>query len=75
MGKRRTQAITFKQWISEQGPNKLSELLDVQVTTVRHWRTGHCLPQVDKMRAIKKLTKGMIGYEQIIDGVPAGVTK
>lgn len=70
LAKKRKNQITFKEWISEEGPGKLSELLDVQVTTVRHWRTGHCLPRVDQMKQIKKLTKGRIGYAEIIDGVP-----
>lgn len=71
LAKQKHKPITFKEWIQVEGPKNLSEKLDVQVTTVRHWRTGHCLPRVDQMMQIKKLTKGKISYEQIIEGVPS----
>ena len=75
MGKKQ-KTITFKEWISEQGPSRLAEVLDVQITTVRHWRTGHCLPAVVKMQEIKKRSRGAISYHHIIDGEPfkSGVT-
>lgn len=58
----------FKAWIDEKGTEEISLKLGVDPSTVRHWRLGNCYPRVEQMRIIKKITKGEIGYEQIIDG-------
>lgn len=60
--------IPFIKWISVVGVNDLAEALGVDPATVRHWRRGQGFPRVEQMRLIKKLSKGQVGYEQIIDG-------
>jgi len=65
---RRRKPLTLVDWINETGVLKVSKLLSVEQSTVRHWRCGHCLPRTDQMRAIKKLSHGRVGYDEIIDG-------
>lgn len=60
--------LTFKEWINKHGTREIAKMLDVDPSAVRHWRDGFCYPTVKKMRIIKKITRGRIGYNQIIDG-------
>lgn len=60
--------ITLEAWIAEKGVSHVAELLGVNPSAVRHWRLGNCRPNVTQMRAIKKITKGAITYEELIDG-------
>lgn len=59
--------ITFEQWIDDLGIEEVAGLLKVHICTVYHWRAGRADPRVHHMRYIKKITKGKIGYEQMID--------
>jgi len=59
--------ISLKAWIDKVGATKIAEALSVEVSTVRHWRSGHCLPQTKQMRAIRKLSNGQVTYENMID--------
>lgn len=59
--------ITFDEWVEEVGVEAIASQLGVSLATVRHWKYGIADPRVDQMRRIKKLTKGLIGYDQIID--------
>ena len=59
--------ISLKDWIEREGASKIAEKLGVEVSTVRHWRTGHCLPSDKQKRAIKKESKGAVSYDSIID--------
>lgn len=60
--------VLFTDWIDKKTPVYVAKVLGVNVSTVSHWRNGHCYPRVEQMRTIKKLTRGAVGYEQIIDG-------
>lgn len=59
---------SFEKWINLHGTKKLAEILGLDIATVRHWRLGNALPRAHQMKKIKELTKGKIGYDQIIDG-------
>lgn len=59
--------MTLNDWINERGVDKVAELVGVHVSTVRHWRNGHCHPRIDQMKTIKKVSGGLVGYEQIIE--------
>lgn len=63
--------ITFEEWIDRKGPKALAKKLGVTHHTVLHWRSGRCDPRVHVMRKIKRLTRGEIGYDQMIDRSPA----
>lgn len=63
----RKKCLLFEDWINEYGPDRLARVLNIHVRTVYHWREKHCDPRVEYMRIIKRLTKGKIGYEQMID--------
>lgn len=63
------QSMTLPDWIDHQGVPTVARLLGVNPNTVRYWKWGVNLPRPEQMRAIKKLTKGVVGYEEIIDGV------
>ncbi len=67
---RKSQVISFSEWIERTGVIEVAKLLDVDPSTVRHWRLCNSYPRTDQMRIIKKKTKGLIGYDQIIDGKP-----
>jgi DNA-binding XRE family transcriptional regulator len=58
---------SFDDWIDETGNDEIAEILGVSRTTVIAWRNGVSDPRVDLMRKIKKITRGKIGYVQIID--------
>ena len=59
--------MTFVQWIDLKGPAEIAKLLGVNIFTVHHWRANRADPRVKQMRRIKKLTRGVIGYDQMID--------
>ncbi len=71
MPKRRQKYATFNDWINDKGTIYIAGLLNVNPSTVRHWRRGHCYPGVEQMRAIKKITKGAVTYDIIIDNIDA----
>lgn len=64
----KTQVRDFYDWIDENGAPEISKRLRVDRATVRCWRRAESYPTVKLMRKIKKLSRGVIGYEQIIDG-------
>jgi len=49
------------------GNDWLSKKLRVPRQTVSQWRHGKCYPKVSQMKKIKKVTKGLITYDIIID--------
>lgn len=59
--------ISLRDWIDREGATKLAQKLGVEVSTVRHWRRGHCLPSDTQKRAIKRISKGEVSYDSIID--------
>lgn len=59
--------ISLRDWINQEGVSKIAEQLCVEQSTVRHWRSGHCLPKAQQMREIKKLSKGQVTYDVMID--------
>jgi len=59
---------SFEDWIKELGENRVAKLLKVSSMTVYHWKRGNALPTARKMKLIKYITKGKIGYDQIIEG-------
>jgi len=62
--------MTFIDWINYLGTVEIAKLLKVETATVRQWRRGYCSPKVEHIRQIKILSKGLVSYEAIIDGVP-----
>lgn len=63
----KTKRITFEEWIEREGVRPLARRLGVDRFTVLNWKAKRCDPRVAVMRKIKRLTKGEIGYEQMID--------
>lgn len=61
--------LSLKEWIDKEGASSLATKLGVNTSTIGHWRTGHSLPSDKQKRLIKRITRGRVGYEQIIDGV------
>lgn len=60
--------LTLDEWVERVGgPAKTAVLLGVHVATVNYWRTGHCYPRVEQMREIRRLSKGLVTYEAMID--------
>lgn len=62
------QKSAFKQWIKDFGAERLAKRLQISRPAVRHWETGRGLPAPCHMRTIRKLSKGQITYDLIIDG-------
>lgn len=58
----------FEDWITTVGIPKISKKLNIRENTVLHWLHGRVLPQSRLMKEIKKMTKGKVGYDQIIEG-------
>jgi hypothetical protein len=59
---------SFREWIESMGIPKVSKVLNINHMTARHWLDGRTLPKAKHMMKIKKVTKGKISYEQIIEG-------
>lgn len=62
-----TEVTSFKAWIDSLGFQAVADLLGVCPNTVRYWRHGKSLPKTSQMKTIRKLTKGAVSYEHIID--------
>jgi hypothetical protein len=60
-------AISFEEWIDRQGIQWVMKKLNVTRFTVMGWKAHRNDPRVDTMRTIKRMTRGEIGYEQMID--------
>lgn len=63
----RKKRVTFEEWIDLKGVHWVAEQLGVTRFTVLGWRARRADPRVDAMRRIKRLTRGLIGYEQMIE--------
>lgn len=63
----RKKRITFEEWIDREGVDQIAKRLGINRFSVLHWRAKRCDPRVDHMRRIKRLTRGEISYEQMID--------
>lgn len=61
-------SLTFPEWITHQTTKKLSRILKVNVSTVRHWRSGRCLPRADQMMKIIQISRGKMSYKTMIEG-------
>lgn len=59
--------LSFRAWIDAQGVENLARKLRVTKVTIWNWRKGHCWPLVPQMKRIRKLSRGAISYEAIID--------
>jgi DNA-binding transcriptional regulator YdaS (Cro superfamily) len=59
--------FSFYAWIDENGLHGVAKLLKCHYNTVYYWRTGRWHPRPEQMREIKRLTKGKITYEDILD--------
>lgn len=58
--------LTLGEWIDTKGTTHIANLLDVDESTVRHWRRGHCLPRPSQMLAIKKASRGAVTVDEMI---------
>lgn len=58
---------TFERWIEKKGVDYLAQRLDVHRATILHWKAGRCDPRVEHLRLLKRLSRGMLSYEQMID--------
>ena len=61
----------FISWVNEFGAVKLARALDIDGSTISHWRNGKC-PKVEHIRRITKLSKGKLTYADIIDSQTGG---
>lgn len=59
----------FVKWIDEVGKSNLASKLGIDPSAVTHWVKGRNRPSVQQMKKIKELSKGRIGFEEMIDGV------
>jgi hypothetical protein len=66
---------SLARWIDSVGADKLAKIFKVNLSTVGHWRSGHCLPRSHQMFRIKRLTKGVLTCDTMIDQHFSGATK
>jgi len=59
---------SFEEWLCKRGPIGVGRLLKISPSTVSAWLNSYALPSASKMKLIKRVTKGKIGYDQIIEG-------
>lgn len=65
----------FNAWVEERGVEVVADQLRVGRTAVINWLYGRAHPRVIQMRNIKRITKGVIGYDEIIDRKPLPIPK
>ena len=58
---------TLPVFIDEIGVNKLAQILCLERSTIRKWRTGTQIPTAANMSVIVKLSKGSVSYTSIIE--------
>ena len=58
---------SFDRWVDSLGRNEVARLLGLRPLTVWHWRAHKNYPKVEHMQKIKRLTKGRVTYDMIID--------
>ncbi len=68
----KSKRLSLNTWIDQTGQTAVAKLLGISPMTVHYWRRGLTSPKVTQMRRIVKLTKGAVGYAEIIDGEKAG---
>jgi hypothetical protein len=59
--------MSLKNWIDKQGVRAVAETLDVRTATVNYWRRGRSLPRAHQMAEIKKLSRGAVSYDIMIE--------
>jgi hypothetical protein len=59
--------VSFRSWIESYGEEKLAERFEVTGVTIRNWKMGYVFPRPEHMREIRKLSKGLITYDIILD--------
>jgi hypothetical protein len=56
----RVKKMSLREWIYKMGPEVVAGKLNVNITTVGHWCTGHVLPRSVQMHKILELSKGLV---------------
>lgn len=59
--------LTLRDWIDHQGIDQVAKKLKATRATVRHWRRGYCLPKSDQMLKIKKLSRGRLTIDSMVE--------
>ncbi len=59
--------LSLKEWIERTGPEKVARLLGVNISTVGHWQRGYCNPKDEVKIKIKKLSGGLVTYDEMIE--------
>jgi DNA-binding transcriptional regulator YdaS (Cro superfamily) len=59
--------LTLRLWLKSIGDARASSLLNVDRTTVRHWRLGYGLPKALHMLKIKRATRGALSCDAMIE--------
>lgn len=67
--------MTLQAWIKKTGPKKVAKLLSVEPQTVSAWRTFRACPRPAKMHQIKKVTRGLVRYKDMIEPFVSATSK
>lgn len=59
--------MSLRNWIEERGVRVVAETLDVRIATVNYWRRGRSLPRAHQMKEIKRLSRGAVSYDIMIE--------
>lgn len=54
-------------WIEKKGSKWVAEILEVDEITVYYWRTMKNLPKDHHKRAIKRISRGVVTYSEMIE--------
>lgn len=60
-------SYTFAEWVDSIGIEVLALKLKISTQSVKNWRRGISDPKVDHMREMRRLSRGAITYDVIID--------
>ena len=59
--------MSLKDWIKKKGAIEVARLMNCDKAGVYKWGRGHCLPKSSQMYRIKRLTKGAVTYDSMIE--------
>lgn len=59
--------MSLRAWLHWTGTKRVATKLGVDVTNVRQWKRGHCLPRTNVMVKIHKLSGGRVTYKEMIE--------
>lgn len=67
--------LSLLEWIEQEGTDTIAKALGVTRSTINHWKRGYVLPRSEIMIKIRKLSRGAVSIEQMVEAHFAATNK